>query len=93
MLHSAGVAITHVITTQLPRKQRFHCEAVVRRWETVQIRRPLDPHLRGRRGAGGGAETLLTGRRVSTLPFLQGDIIDGDVALDARSPDALQHHL
>lgn len=45
-------------------------------------------------GAGGrDAETLLTGRRVSTLPFLQGDIIDGDVALDARSPDAFQYHL
>lgn len=46
------------------------------------------------RRMGGGTllikqdEVLLTGRWVSTLPFLQGDIIDCNVALDARSPDA-----
>lgn len=38
-------------------------------------------------------EALLTGGWVSTLPFLQGHVIDGDVALDARAPDAFQHHL
>lgn len=36
---------------------------------------------------------LLTGRRVSTLPFLQCDVIDGDVSLNAWSPDTFQYHL
>lgn len=36
---------------------------------------------------------LLTGRWVSTLPFLQRDIIDGDVSLDAWSPDTFEYHL
>lgn len=35
----------------------------------------------------------LTVRLVSTLALLQRDIVDGNVALDARAPDAFQHHL
>lgn len=92
-LRSASVAIIHVITTQLPRKQCFPHEARFQRWQTFQIRRPLTSICEGDGGGWGTLlikqdEVLLTGRWVSTLPFLQGDIIDCNVALDARSPDA-----
>lgn len=67
----------------------------------VSDQTPLDLRLRGRRGNAAARarevakedEALLTGRWVSTLPFLQGDIIDCDVALNARSSDSFQYHL
>ena len=36
---------------------------------------------------------VLTGWWVSTLPFLQRDVINGDVSLDAWSPDTFEYHL
>lgn len=36
---------------------------------------------------------LLTGRWVSTLPFLQSNVINGDVPLNARATDAFQNNL
>lgn len=36
---------------------------------------------------------LTVGRRILTLALLDGDIINGDVSLDARASDALHHHL
>lgn len=76
-------------------------------WQLSKIRSPLvnlnlvqrggarEPgaQIRGDGGGGGGKVALLTGRWVSTLPFLQRDIIDGDVSLDARSPDTFEYHL
>lgn len=36
---------------------------------------------------------LLTGRRVSTLPFLQRDIINSNVSFNAWSPNPLKYDL
>lgn len=108
VLHSASVAIIHVITTLLLRQPCFPCEMVAQCWQLSKIRSPLvnlnlvqwgrvgtrSSDKRGMRGNWGGSiVVLLTGRRVSTFPFLQHDIIDGDVSLNAWSPDTFEYHL
>ena len=100
VLHSASMAVIHVITTLF----LWQPESVVECLQLSKIRSPLlNLHLveRGRVGAWSSDKrgrrrqrgVLLTGWRVSTLPFLQRDIIDGYISLDAWSPDTFEHHL
>lgn len=96
-----GVAIIHVITTLLPWQPCSPNEPVVQCWQLSEIRPPLVNLHRVQRGGRERSsdkrdrreELLLTGRRVSTLSFLQRDIIDGDVSLDAWSSDTFEYHL
>lgn len=42
---------------------------------------------------GSGSGGLTVGWRVSTFPFLDGDVVNGDVSLDAGPTDSLYQHL
>lgn len=42
---------------------------------------------------GSGSGGLTVGWRVCTFPFLDGDVVNGDVSLDAGATDSLYQHL
>lgn len=44
-------------------------------------------------GSGSGSGGLTVGWRVCTFPFLDGDVVNGDVSLDAGPTDSLDQHL